>query len=202
MILRRGRLSLALVPLLSIVAMLAPGAPAASAVSLDNVTGGQSVLYVPFSNVATLAQNHMVAFPIGGAWLSYTNIPALNFPISGGTVESSTMLGTVNHPGGIAIEKFNPDGSVAKRLDVTNLKIVNGITLAGNALDLVPAPTADLINASHSKDPSSGVITFNADAQMNAVTTTVLNTYFSTDAFKAGMILGHLTSKIQTKQLL
>ena len=46
------------------------------------------------------------------------------------------------------------------------------------------------------------MIAFNADAQMNAVTTTVLNTYFSTDAFKAGMILGHLTSKIQTKRLL
>jgi hypothetical protein len=46
------------------------------------------------------------------------------------------------------------------------------------------------------------VIHYEADAQINAVNALVLNTYFSTDAFTAGMILGHIKSDIQTKQIL
>ena len=62
--------------------------------------------------------------------------------------------------------------------------------------------TGDLINTSHSKDPSTGVITYQADVQLNLVTTTVLNTYFDTNVFTPGMILGHLVSQIQTKKVI
>jgi hypothetical protein len=85
---------------------------------------------------------------------------------------------------------------------VTVPRIVNGNMLVGNALGVVPAPTADLVNASHSKNASSGVIHYEADAVVNAVTATVLNTYLSTDYFKGGMKLGRLKSDIQTKKLL
>jgi len=91
---------------------------------------------------------------------------------------------------------------VTKELVATNFKIVNGTTLVGNVLNLVPAPQGDLINTSHSKDPSTGVITYQADVQLNLVTTTVLNTYFDTNVFTPGMILGHLVSQIQTKKVI
>jgi len=77
-----------------------------------------------------------------------------------------------------------------------------GGSLVGNALGLVPAPTADLVNATHSKDPATGVIHFEADARLNLVTATVLNTYLQTTFFKDGYVLGHLKSAIQTKPLL
>jgi len=46
------------------------------------------------------------------------------------------------------------------------------------------------------------VITYQADVQLNLVTTTVLNTYFDTNVFTPGMILGHLVSQIQTKKVI
>ena len=200
---RRGVPSLALS--LCVVLALAVGAPNASAVSLDKPTGGESALFVPLSNVQKFGNAGVFVSPISPAFLtfnSYQEGPAIRFPVNGGAVESSTMLGTVNNAGGMLIQKFNPDGTVATQLEVTEVKILNGTTLVGNALGLVPAPTADLINASHSKDPSTGVITYEADAQINAVNATILNTYFSTSVFEAGMILGHLKSTIQTKRLL
>jgi hypothetical protein len=190
--------------MLVVVMALGFGASTASAVSLDKVTGGQTGLFVPLENVRQLAVKGIFVSPISPAYLTFTLLegPAVRFPITDGAVESATMLGTVNHAGGLSIQKFNPDGTKAAQLDVTDVKIVAGAQLVGNALGLVPAPTADLVNAKHSKDPLTGVITYEADAQVNAVTATVLNTYFSTDAFSGGQSLGHVKSIIQTKPLL
>jgi hypothetical protein len=203
MAVRRGVPSLVLS--LIVLFALAVGAPSASAVSLDKVTGGQTALFVPLSGVQKLGQASIYVSPISPAFLTFNSLaegPALRFPINGGAVESSTMLGTVNHAGGMLIQKFNPDGTVATQLEVTEPQIVAGASLVGNALGLVPAPTADLVNATHSKDPATGVIHFEADAQVSVVTATVLNTYFSTNVFEGGMILGRLKSNIETKKLL
>jgi hypothetical protein len=201
---RRGVASFALMPLLLVVMMLGFGASAASAVSLDKVTGGQTGLFVPLSSVGDLSRKGIFVSPISPAYLTFTleEGPAVRFPITGGAIESATMLGTVNHAGGISLQKWSPSGTKTAQLDVTDLKIVAGAQLVGNALGVIPAPTADLVNATHSKDRATGVITVEADAQLNIVTATALNTYLSTDAFSAGQILGHVKSTIQTKPLL
>jgi hypothetical protein len=191
-------------PLLLVVMMLGFGASTASAVSLDTVTGGQTGLFVPLKSVGDLSRKGVFVSPISPAYLTFTlqEGPAVRFPITGGAIESATMLGTVNHAGGISLMKWTPSGTKTAQLDVTDLKIVAGAQLVGNALGLIPAPTADLVNAKHSKNLLTGVITFEADAQLNIVTATALNTYLSTDAFSAGQILGHVKSTIQTKPLL
>jgi hypothetical protein len=202
---RRGVASLALMPLILVAMLLGFGVPTASAVSLDRVTGGQSALFVPLEGVQKLAQQRIFAAPIDPAYATFTleEGPAVRFPISGGAVESSTMLGTVNQKGGLSIQKFSSDWTTKlAQLDVTDIKVVAGSQLVGNALGIVPAPTADLINATHSKDRATGVITYEADAQINVVTATVLNTYFSTDVFTPGMILGHWKSTIETRSIL
>jgi hypothetical protein len=200
---RRGVRSLALLPLLVVAMVLAIGAPSASA-ELDTVTGGEFALFVPLDNVQKLAQKEMYTSPIAPAYLTFTieDGPAVRFPISGGTVESDTMLGTVNSEGGLSIQKHHPVGTIVKQLDITQVKILNGNMLIGNAQGLAPAPAANLINASHSKDPVTGVIHLEADAQVDAASALVLNTYFDTDAFEAGMILGHFKADIQTTPLL
>ena len=200
---RRGVASLMSLPLLLVAMVLALSAPAASA-SVDTVTGGMFSLFVPLSNVQKLGNAEIFTSPISPAYLTYTleEGPAVRFPISGGAVESDTMLGTVNSDGGLSIQKHHPVGTIVKQLDITNVKILDGNMLIGNAQGLVPTPAANLINATHSKDPITGVIHFEADAQVDAVSATVLNTYFETSVFEAGMILGHLKADIQTQPLL
>jgi hypothetical protein len=198
---RRGVASLSLVPLLLVVLVMAFGAPAATADTLDNVTGGESALFVKLEDVGNLARKGIYVSPISPAYATFTldEGPAVRFPINGGLVEPSTLLGTVNHSGGLRLQKVNPaDNTVEATLDVTDLKIVAGSQLVGNAQGLIPTPTADLANATHSQDPATGVITYEADATLNVITATVLNTYFSTDAFSSGQVLGHLKSTIQT----
>ena len=200
--LRKGFASLTLVPALLLVMLI--GAPSASAVSVDKVTGGQFALFVPLQTVGDMSRAGLFTLPIEPAYLTFTleEGPAVRFPISGGTVESSTMLGTVNSQGGLRMEKWSPEGVKQSELPVTEVKIVNGNMLVGNALGIVPAPTADLVNATHSKDPVTGVIHYEADAKVNLVTATILNTYFSTDFFTDGFILGHVKADIQTGPLL
>jgi hypothetical protein len=200
----RTRVVLALVTLACATASLALGAGASNAASLDTVTGGQSGLFVSLQQVGDMARAGLYVTPVSPAYLTFTleEGPALRFPITDGAVESDTMLGTVNHAGGMTIQKVNPDGTNGPSLTVTDVKIVAGASLVGNALGLVPAPTADLVNATHSKDPATGVIHYEADAKLNLVTATVLNTYFQTNYFKDGSLLGHIKSNINTKPVL
>jgi hypothetical protein len=200
----RRRVMLALVGLVCATASLGLGATASNASVLDNVTSGQSGLFVTLQQVGDLGRAGIFVTPISPSYLTFTlnEGPAIRFPITGGAVEPRTMLGTVNHAGGMMLQKVNPDGTNGPQLTVTDVKIVNGTSLVGNALGLIPAPTADLVNATHSKDPVTGVIHFEADAKLNLVTATVLNTYLQTTFFKDGYVLGHLKSDIQTKPLL
>ena len=113
------------------------------------------------------------------------------------------MLGTVDHAGGMLIQKIDPaTNEVTHSIEVTTVRILNGNMLVGNAFGLVPAPTADLVNATWSKNPTTGVIHYEADAKIGIATALVLNTYFETDAFVAGSTLGRVKSDIQTKKLL
>jgi hypothetical protein len=200
---RRGVASL-VVSVMLVLALVA-GAPSANALSLDKPTGGESVLFVPFANYVELGNAGIFVTPTRPAYLTFRSIaegPAIHFPVSDGAFESDTMLGTVNHGGGLLIQKITPEGTVAAELATTTPRIVNGSQLTGDALGLIPTPTADLINATHSKNRATGVVHFEADARVSFLTATVLNTYFSTSVFKGGMILGHLKSDIQTKPVL
>jgi hypothetical protein len=204
MSLRRGARSLALVPLLAVAMFFSVAAPAANASLTAQPTGGEFVLYVPLSNIQKLGNARIFAGPIQPGYLSFdlVNGGGIHWPVSGGLVQPDTMLGTINSDGGLTMQKWDSAGNVVKKLDITNVKIVDGTTLIGNALGLVPAPAANLINATHSYDPVTGLIHFTADAQIDLVTATVLNTYFDTNVFEAGWILGHVKADIQTKPLL
>ena len=200
----RRRALVALVSLTCAAMTLGLGAAQSSAVSVDNVTGGQSGLFVTIQQVGDLARAGIFVTPVSPAYLTFTleEGPALRFPISGGAVESATMLGTVNHAGGFTLQKVNPDGTNGPSLTATDIKIVNGSTLVGNIAGIIPAPSADLVNATHSKNKSTGVIHYEADARLNLVTATALNTLLQTNFFKDGYVLGHIKSDIQTKTIL
>ncbi len=190
-----------LVVLLAVASVLAFAAQPAQAKPVK-VTGGQTLLLPQFSTISELLQSNIGLYPVLPARLNGITL-RVEFPITGGTVDDQTMLGTVDHDGGLLIVKYTDSSftEVEKTLETTDPKIVAGATLTGNALDLIPTPSADLTNTGHSVD-SSGTITYTAEAKVNPVTAAVLNTYFETDAFKGGASLGYITSTIATAPLL
>jgi hypothetical protein len=183
---------------LLVVMMLGLGAPAAKA-ALVNATGGKSELKVSIATVGALAQDHVYQLILPPATIVYSFAPIATFPITGGTVEDTTMLGTVTHSGGIRTVKCATtcDAGYDASLDATDLQIVNGNSLAANTQGLIPSPIGDLVNPQHYTSPD-GTIHYEADVQLNAGAALILNVYFSTNVFVSGMLLGHLTSTIET----
>jgi hypothetical protein len=174
------------------------GAPTANA-ALLTVTGGKSDLTIDIGTVGTLAGGHVYQLILPPATVVYSFAPVATFPITGGTVEDTTMLGTVDHAGGIRTVKCSTtcDAGYDAQLDATNLRILNGNTLTADTNGLLTSPIADLVNVQHHTSPD-GTIRFEADATLNAGAALVLNVYFSTGVFVAGMPLFHMKSVIET----
>lgn len=184
--------------LVSAIMTLGLGVPAANA-ALLTVTGGKSELTIDIGTVGQLAGGHIYQLILPPATVVYSFAPVATFPITGGTVEDTTMLGTVDHSGGIRTGKCNEDctSGFVTQLDATNLRILNGNTLTADTNGLLTSPIADLTNVQHHTSPD-GTIRFEADANLNAGAALVLNTYFSTTVFVAGMPLFHMKSVIET----
>lgn len=193
---RKAKLSLVL--LVSAIMTLGVGAPSANA-ALLTVTGGKSELTIDIGTVGTLAGAHVYQIILPPASVVYSFAPVATFPITGGTVEDTTMLGTVDHAGGIRTVKCTTlcDNGYDAQLDATNLRILAGNTLTADTNGLLPSPIADLVNVQHYTSPD-GTIRYEADATLNAGAALILNVYFSTTVFQAGMPLFHIKSVIET----
>jgi hypothetical protein len=161
------------------------------------VTGGESSLLINFTTVLHLGEDNIYATVLPPATLSGFTFSAY-FPMTGGLIETTNMTGSVNHEGSLLLLKYNEDQTVVeKQLETANLKIFNGNTLLGDAFGVVPAPSADLVNTTLTPGPG-GTLTYTADVDIAEPTATVLNTYFETDKFTAGLNLGRLTAHIET----
>ena len=206
MVSTRNRASLAVLFALVALASAVIAAPRAQAadISANTVTGGTTTMDVPFSLVQQLGKDRIFVRPVAPATLTYPNFfPVVSFPVKDGLVETATMLGTVNHEGGINLYQIDETyTNITKSIDITNIRIVNGNQMVGDALGLVPSPAADLKNATHSYDPATGKLTYEADAELGTVGALVMNTYFNTNVFTAGLKMGHLKSQIDTSRIL
>jgi hypothetical protein len=190
---------------LATLLLLVLGVPRASA-DVATVTGGQTDLFTPLTVVQELGADRVYVAPLPPATLTFTleEGPAVHFPVTDGVIDTDSMTGTVNHSGGLKILKFSEDFStVESQLDITNLRIFNNTQLLGDTQDTpLLSPAADLANPTHTYDPVTGKIHYEADAQVPAAAALVLNTYFNTTVFQAGMTLGHVKSNIQTDRVL
>jgi hypothetical protein len=181
---------------------------------VNNVTGVQTSLEVPFPTFVYLAGKHISAYPGAPATLSFQPGPRIfiNFPIVGGTLVGNTNIGTINMKGDLTMVKSSEDYSTTlKSLRSSDLTILNGANVVASAHALdgtpvigdigAPAPVMDLQNVVRT-DTGPNSFTLSADYVVNAVTATVLNTYFDTDAFTAGFVLGHGVSTVTTSSVL
>ena len=196
--LRRGKAARLMAMIAITTGFFGVQAQAASA-ELATPTGGESLLQVNFQTVLALQEDNIATYVLPPGVLD-VGIATAAFPITGGAFETTSMLGTVNHAGSLLIVKYNEDQTVIEnQLETSNLRFVNGNILLGDVAALIPAPSADLTNTQITQGPGGNVL-FEADAVINVVTATVLNTYFSTNVFQAGMQLGHYKSTIETRR--
>ncbi len=181
---------------LAVVAII----PARADAAPRTVNGDRTELSVPFSLIQHWGADNISITVIAPATLTFPFFfPLATFPISDGLVDDTNMLGTVNHLGGQQIVKYDETRTfVTHSLDVTNLRIVNGNQLWGDTAGLLPGPSADLVNPTHTYDPETGQIIYQAEVQLNAVAAVILNIYFETDVFVGGEVLGNLKSYINT----
>jgi hypothetical protein len=222
----------ALYGVLAALLLLALSAPAATAKSasvktsasvstdglVNTVTGTKTVLAVPFSTFQALAAGHMFATfqqPAGLTGFENTGPGNINllvtFPINGGALVGNSNIGTITHAGGLTLVKTDDSFHPVKSLKSTDLTILNATTLqaSAHALDGTPiigdlgAPTAvaDMSNVVRTVN-ADGSIKLVADYTLNAITAQVLNVYFDTTVFQAGLNMGHGTSTITTRGVL
>jgi hypothetical protein len=182
-----------------VVAALTVGfaAPAANG-AIATAKGGEAALQIDFQNFYfPLAAKKISANPIPPAFIDFTT-GEVKFPVTGGVYETRTMLGAVQLAGGLQMVKYNSDFSaIEKTLDVTNIRILNGNQLNGDALGLVPSPAADLEDRNISNPSRSTTVFTAANVRVNALSAPVLNLYFDTDAFVAGTRMGAWRATIE-----
>ena len=193
-----GRAACTILALLAVVSAMALNAPTANS-AVATVTGGESGMLINVQTYFALGAKGIYTYTVPPATINGFTF-TIYFPITGGLFDSPSMLGTINHGGGLNIVKYNADQTaVENSLETDNLRIVNGNTLTGDVSGLIPSPTADLVNTSVTQGPS-GTVKYKADVNLTPATALVLNTYFNTDAFEAGMNLGYLTANIETQR--
>lgn len=190
-------------------------ADASTAGLVDTVTGVKTVLHISLATFQALARDHIYSYfdlPARITGFEFTSTPGqinilATFPISGGTLVANSNLGTISHSGGLRIVKTDDHYQTIKTLASTDFQILNGMTFLAfaHALDGTPiignlgAPSAvaDITNVKRTVN-ADGSITLEGDYLLNAVTAQVLNVYFGTDVFVAGLNLGHGVSTITT----
>jgi hypothetical protein len=197
MLRRTGSRARFLVAALVAVMALAFAAPASNA-AITTAKSGDAAMLIDFQHFYfPLAAKKLTANPLPPAYVDFST-GQVHFPVTGGVYDTRTMLGAVTLGGGLQIVKYNDSFSaVEKTLDVTNLKILNGRTLEGDAFGLVPSPAADLEKRTISNPSRSTTILTADDVLVNGLSAPVLNLYFDTDAFQAGMRMGNLSATIQ-----
>ena len=184
--------------LLVTLGVMGAAAPASNA-ALRTITGGETELHVDINTVGVLAADQIYQLILPPATVVYSFQPVATFPITGGTVEDTTMLGTVDHSGGIRTVKCDGlcDNGYTAQLDALNPKIAFGNQFTADTNGILTSPVADLVDATWETAPD-GTIRYEAEANLNAGAALILNVYFGTSVFQAGQHIGHIKSTILT----
>lgn len=164
-------------------ALLAFTAPAFAGTTV-HLTGGTTALTLDKGTAGVLADNGVKVAPIGRAKASGRT---LTFPIVGGSVDATTLAGTIDHAGGI---KFSA-GRTSLSVQDFRINTRSGYltALVTGTKTRIPLLKLDLSGAKIAKGHDQVVIS-NVKATLTNTAAAALNKTFHVTLFKGGLTVG------------
>ena len=165
--------------------MTETGETAAAAGEELTLTGEDTTLVLDTSTATVLTGLGVKVAPIGPATSANGGIA---FPITGGSVASDTLAGTIEHSGGL---RFSAGGT---NVDVTDFVVdtTAGSLTATAGYAQLPLLGLDLTGLERSMEGDT-IVASGIKATLAEEAATALNTAFKVDAFQAGLPIGTVT---------
>ncbi|MEP6641606.1 MAG: HtaA domain-containing protein [Gaiellales bacterium] len=190
------RLTAAVAALVALVAVLAPATAGASSASTVRLEGEATTLRTDPATTKALISNGILPLPVGPAtvtphWTSHGLSLRYGFPITGGRVDAASLVGHINHSGGLEFVNL----ANGHTLTLTNFRIQisahPGLTAAvnGNPRARVRILNLDLSHATIVKDPPT-VKVAGVKATLTSTAASALNSSLGVHLFSAGITLG------------
>jgi hypothetical protein len=116
----------------------------------------------------------------------------LLFPVSGGQIVPATLVGTVDHTGGLTFSRSGRNVTLTNFVINTNTKQLRA-TVGGQSIPIFDLNLASLNRAS---GPQATVVASNIKLTVTSQAATALNSGLGVSAFKGGMNFGIATLTI------
>jgi len=149
------------------------------------LTGESTTLTLDAATAGVLEDNSVTVAPVEPATAGDDGI---SFPITGGTIDSETLGGTIEHSGGLVFSAGGTD------LEVTDFVIdtTAGSLVATAGGDQIPLLAVDLTGLEQSDD--GGVIVLEGiTTSLTPEAADALNTTFDVELFEEGLTIGDVT---------
>jgi hypothetical protein len=182
--------------LVAVVAVLAPATAGASGASTVKLKGEATTLQTDPATTKALISNGILPLPVNPAsvrvasWHRGLSL-RYSFPITGGRVDATSLVGHINHSGGLEFVNV----ANGHTLTLTNFRIQisahPGLTAAvnGDPKTRVRILNLDLSNATIVKHPPT-VKVDSVKATLTATAASALNSTLGVNLFSAGITLG------------
>ena len=149
------------------------------------LNGEMTTLVLDAGTAKVLTDNKVKVAPVDPA---APDGDGIGFPITGGTVDSESLAGTIDHSGGL---RFSAGGT---NLEVTDFVVdteAGTLTATAGGAD-IPLLTLDLSGLERSMD-GQAIVASGITAALTADAATALNDTFKVKLFEEGLAIGDVT---------
>jgi hypothetical protein len=150
------------------------------------LTGEETILALDSGTAKVLEDNDVTAEPVDPATAGDDGIA---FPITGGEVEAETLLGTIDHSGGLV---FSAGGT---EVELTDFVVDTAAgTLTATTADGAQLATLDLdLGGLQQTTEGDVIVASGITATLSADAAQALNDAFGVDVFEEGLPIGDVT---------
>ena len=167
-------------------------APAADAPVALAAKRTRTTLVLNPATAKVLTTNKVTVAPVGPATAGAAGIA---FPVTGGSVVTTTLAGTIDHSGGL---KFSAGGKEVVATDFkVNTETKQLVATIGGAQ--VPLLDLNLTGLKKASGPNGAIVASNIATTLTAEAAKALNDTFGVTLFKAGLPIGTVSVTVAAK---